>query len=177
MFTCVGLMYSTKALFPFTVTLTPSSFVGIWPPTKSEACQVRTSPGGARRAPSIFTHVLGAMAGLLGVLFARLNRLVDMINALNAGREDAPADSRTHAAPPAFERRVRLLARAVEFTVIGGVLTACLVIEGFAAAFLRADQAYGAAILFMLAMGFFVLSLLCLLIEVRIAMRGQSAIV
>jgi hypothetical protein len=121
--------------------------------------------------------MLGAMAGLLGVLFARMNRLVDMINALNASRDDEQARSRAKAALPALERRVRLLARAIEFTVISGVFTACLVLEGFAAAFLGAEQVYGAAVLFMLAMGFFVLSLMCLLIEVRMAMRGHGAIV
>src|SRR5579862_363426 len=48
------------ALTPFIVTLTPSREVGIWLFTKSEACQVRESPAGARFVPRSATQLLGA---------------------------------------------------------------------------------------------------------------------
>jgi len=115
--------------------------------------------------------LLGAMASLLAVLFARLNRIVDLNGAPNAIRDQESGDADATPLPRELGRRARLLAKAIEFTVISGVFTALLVLEGFAAAFLGADQVYGAAILFMLAMGFFVASLLCLLLEVRLAMR------
>src|SRR5579871_1067117 len=41
------------------VTLTPSRFTGIWPPTKSAPCQGRDVP--AKLLPLITTHVLGAI--------------------------------------------------------------------------------------------------------------------
>ena len=116
--------------------------------------------------------LLGAMAGLLSVLFARLNRIIDMSKAASADHDDDAA--RAHPKSVDYGIRVRLLGTAIECTVISGIFTAFLVIEGFAAAFLGADQAFGAAILFMLAMGFFVASLTCLLFEVRIAMRGHN---
>ena len=52
------------------MTLTPSRFVGIWLLTKSEPCQMRESPAGARFEPLISTHVLGAIDGLPPSAFA-----------------------------------------------------------------------------------------------------------
>ena len=118
--------------------------------------------------------MLGAMASLLAVLFGRLNRIIDLSSVPTAIRslENAPTAEKPPVSSPTLRRRARLLGRAIEFTVISGAFTALLVLEGFASAFLGADQVFGAAILFMLAMAFFVLSLVCLLMEVRLAMRA-----
>jgi hypothetical protein len=51
-------------------TLTPSSFDGIWPFEKSDPCQMRESPTGARADPEILTHVFGAMVVLPPSAFA-----------------------------------------------------------------------------------------------------------
>src|SRR5580698_5952693 len=58
-FTCAGLIKYTYAFFPFTVTLTPSSWFGNWLFPKSDPCQIRVSPA-ERFVPLISTHVFGA---------------------------------------------------------------------------------------------------------------------
>src|ERR1035438_7500220 len=57
-------MLYSKVFSPFIVTLTPSRCVGIWLFRKSDACQVRESPTGARAKPDIATHVFGAVVVL-----------------------------------------------------------------------------------------------------------------
>src|SRR5579872_4334069 len=59
-----------KALLPFTVTLTPSREVGIWPLMKSADCQMRVSPALDRFAPLTSTQVLGAITGFSPSAFA-----------------------------------------------------------------------------------------------------------
>ncbi len=59
--------------------------------------------------------------------------------------------------------------RAIEFAVISGIFTTLLVIVAFASAALGLNQAYGAAILFVLALSFFATALIYLWVEVRIA--------
>ena len=115
--------------------------------------------------------LLGAMAGLVSVLMGRLNRIVDRGSALLAIRDDDPVSGHLKAEIPLLKRRARLIGKAIEFAVISGVFTTCLVLVAFGSAFLGARYAYGAAVLFMLAMGFFGVALVYLLFEVRIALR------
>ena len=72
---------------------------------------------------------------------------------------------------PRLRRRAYLLNRAVEFAVIGGIFTTLLVIVAFISAFLGLTHAYGAAILFVIALLFFVASLTTLWLEIRIALK------
>ena len=107
--------------------------------------------------------LLGAMAGLISVLVGRLNRIVDRSNALAAGPNEDPARGQL------LERRAKLVNKAIEFAVISGIFTTLLVLIAFASAFLGVGHAYGAAFLFMLALGSFGVSLIYLWLEVRIS--------
>ena len=60
--------------------------------------------------------------------------------------------------------------KAIEFVVISGVFTTFLVVVAFASAALGFSHIYGAAVLFVLALCFFAAALVCLWIEVRIAL-------
>lgn len=115
--------------------------------------------------------ILGAMAGLISVLVGRLNRVVDRANVLNAIADDDPVRGRLKTDIPRLRRRAALINKALQFALISGIFTTCLVLVAFASAFLGGNHAYGAAVLFMLAMGFFATSLIYLWSEVRIAVN------
>jgi hypothetical protein len=113
--------------------------------------------------------LLGAMVGLVSLLIARLNRIVDRCNALTAIEDEDPAKGRLKTEIPRLKRRAQLVTKAIEFAVVSGVFTTCLVIVSFASAFLGVNHVYGAAVLFMLALSLFVVSLIYLGAEVRMA--------
>ena len=115
--------------------------------------------------------LLGAMAGLMSVLVGRFNRIVDRCKNLTAIHDDDPTRGRVKADVAHLMRRARLINRAIECAVVSGIFTACLVLVAFAAAFLGTNHAYGAAVLFMLALASFTLSLIYLWLEVRMALR------
>lgn len=115
--------------------------------------------------------LLGAMAGFVSVLLGRLNRILDRGGALIAIRDDDPVTGHLKAEIPLLNRHARLISKAIEFAVISGVFTTCLVLVAFGSAFLGARYAYGAAVLFMLAVGFFGVALVYLWVEVKVALR------
>jgi hypothetical protein len=114
--------------------------------------------------------LLGAMAGLISVLVGRLNRIIDRTNALTAVPNEDPARGHLRTDIPRLERRAKLVNKAIEFAVISGIFTTLLVLIAFASAFLGVGHAYGAAVLFMLALGSFGVSLIYLWAEVRISL-------
>jgi len=114
--------------------------------------------------------LLGAMAGLISVLVGRLNRIIDRTNALTAVPNEDPARGHLRMDIPRLERRAKLVNKAIEFAVISGIFTTLLVLIAFASAFLGVGHAYGAAVLFMLALGSFGVSLIYLWAEVRISL-------
>jgi hypothetical protein len=113
--------------------------------------------------------LLGAMAGLISVLVGRLNRIIDRTNALTAVPSEDAARGHLKMDIPRLERRAKLVNKAIEFAVISGIFTTLLVLIAFASAFLGIGHAYGAAFLFMLALGSFGVSLIYLWLEVRIS--------
>jgi Protein of unknown function (DUF2721) len=114
--------------------------------------------------------LLGAMAGLISVLVGRMNRIIDRTNALTAVPNEDPARGRLRTDIPRLERRAKLVNKAIEFAVISGIFTTLLVLIAFASAFLGIAHGYGAAVLFMLALGSFGISLIYLWLEVRISL-------
>jgi hypothetical protein len=114
--------------------------------------------------------LLGAMAGLVSVLIGRLNRIIDRTNALTAVRDEDPARGHLRMDIPRLERRAKLVNKAIEFAVISGIFTTLLVLIAFASAFVGVGHAYAAALLFMLAVGSFGISLIYLWAEVRISL-------
>ena len=121
--------------------------------------------------------LLGAMAGLISVLVGRLNRIVDRAGSLTATPSEDPATKHLRMDIPRLERRAKLINRAIEFAVISGIFTTMLVLIAFASAFLGVGHAYGAAVLFMLALGSFGISLVYLWLEVRISISQFDSFV
>jgi hypothetical protein len=120
--------------------------------------------------------LLGAVAAFISVLIGRLNRIVDRGLALNVIDENHRPMEQLKASVPSLRRRAKLLSRALEYAIIAAIFITFLVISAFASAAVGLNQVYGAAILFVLALGFFAASLICLLFEVRIAVAGLAEI-
>ena len=122
-------------------------------------------------APSF---LLGAVAAFVSVLIGRLNRIVDRCILL-AGIPDEDVDRKPLKADiPRLKRRARLMNKAIEYAVVSGFFTSCLLIVAFVSAFLHFRHEYGAGIMFLLALGFFSASLFNLWREVRAALNDLN---
>ena len=99
--------------------------------------------------------LLGAVAAFISVLIARMNRIVDRSQALNAISDDNPSKAQLKADIPRLKRRVALLNRSILFAIISAMITSILVIVAFVAAYLNLPHEYGVGILLILALGFF----------------------
>ena len=115
--------------------------------------------------------LLGAVAAFVSVLIARLNRIVDRCNVLTAIEDQDPSRGRLKTDIPRLKRRATLVNRAIEFAVLAGIFTTCLVLVAFGSAILGFRHEYGASLLFVAALGFFTSSLVCLWMEVKIALN------
>jgi Protein of unknown function (DUF2721) len=114
--------------------------------------------------------LLGALAAFIAVLISRLNRIIDRTIVLNAIADDDAVKSRLKADLPRLLRRVAMLSRAIFWAVIGSIAITLLVIVAFASALLQFQHERGVAILFMVALGAFTVSLVDFAREVRIAL-------
>jgi hypothetical protein len=91
---------------------------------------------------------------------------------LGAREDNDTSKGHTEAIISTLRRRAKLLSRALEYGVIAAIFITLLVIVAFASVAAGFNQIYGALVLFVLALGFFVASLICLLVDVRIAARS-----
>jgi Protein of unknown function (DUF2721) len=114
--------------------------------------------------------LLGAVAAFVSVLVGRLNQIVDRSLALSVIDSDVP--TKMDGQIQHLKRRARLMSKAIEFAVVAGISTTFLVIVAFGSAALGLTHAYGAAALFVVALGFFAAALICLWLEIRIAVGG-----
>lgn len=118
--------------------------------------------------------LLTAIGTILGVLSARLARIVDRARALNERLEAASSERATaiHTEMKTLARRRRL----VNFAITSGTLAALLVCVSIATVFLgamlQANVTVAVALLFILAMAAFVAALLLFLREVLAAVRS-----
>jgi hypothetical protein len=71
---------------------------------------------------------------------------------------------------PRLKCRAALLNQAILFSTVSAIVTSLLVIVAFATALFNAQHEYGVAVLFVVALGFFTLSLINLAREIRIAL-------
>jgi hypothetical protein len=115
--------------------------------------------------------ILGALAALISVLVARLNRVVDRSQALNAIGSDDSARAHLKGDLPRLKRRAVLLNNAVLFASISALVVTLLVIVAFVSAFFEFEHERGVAVLFILALGFFAASLVNFARETRIALH------
>ncbi|MEH2504098.1 MULTISPECIES: DUF2721 domain-containing protein [unclassified Bradyrhizobium] len=114
--------------------------------------------------------LLGALAAFIAVLISRLNRVIDRTIVLNGISEDDTVRCRLKADLPRLMRRAVMLNRAIFWAVIGSISATLVVIVAFASAFLQIQHERGVAILFMVALGAFTVSLVDFAREVRIAL-------
>src|SRR6516165_4641244 len=118
--------------------------------------------------------LLGAVAAFISVLIARMNRIVDRSQALNAISDDNPSKAQLKADIPRLKRRVALLNRSILFAIISAIITSILVIVSFVSAYLNFPHEYGVGILFILALGFFTAALVNLARETLIAVHDYD---
>jgi hypothetical protein len=113
--------------------------------------------------------LLGALAAFIAILISRMNRIVDRTIVLNAISDD-DVKYRLKADLPRLMRRTTMLNRAIYWAVISSITITIMVIGAFASAFFQFQHEYGVAILFMVALAAFAVSLIEFAREVRIAL-------
>ena len=114
--------------------------------------------------------LLGALAAFIAVLISRFNRIVDRTIVLNAIADNDAAKSRLKADLPRLMRRAAVINRAIFWAVIGSITITLMVIVAFVSAFFQIQHERGVAVLFIISLGAFVVSLVDFAREVRIAM-------
>jgi magnesium-transporting ATPase (P-type) len=133
-------------------------------PTATQLSQVITQV----TAPAF---LLGAVAGFISVLIARMNRVIDRSQALSAIKTDDPKKAELKSDIPRLKRRAALLNKAIFFSTISAIVTALLVIVAFATAYLNLPHEYGVGVFFRVAIGLFTAALVNLALETRIALH------
>ncbi len=118
--------------------------------------------------------LLGAVAAFISVLISRINRVVDRAQVIHSIPANDAARAFLKADLPRLRRRARLLNRSLFCSVVAAILTAMIIIVAFVSALLHFAHEYGVAILFMLAMLMFSLSLVDLARETRIALHDND---
>jgi hypothetical protein len=136
-------------------------------PTVAQLSQVITQV----TAPAF---LLGAVAAFTSVLIARMNRIIDRSQTLNAIGADEASRAPLKADIPRLKRRAALLNKAILFATISAITTSVLVIVAFVSAYLNVAHEYGVAVLFILALAFFTASLVNLALETRIALHDMD---
>ena len=114
--------------------------------------------------------LLGALAAFIAVLISRFNRIVDRTIVLNAIADNDAAMSRLKADLPRLMRRAAMINRAIFWAVIGSITITLMVIVAFVSAFFHIQHERGVAVLFIISLGAFVVSLIDFAREVRIAL-------
>jgi hypothetical protein len=114
--------------------------------------------------------LLGALAAFIAVLIGRLNRIIDRTVALNAILDDDAVKSRLKADIPRLLRRAAMINRAIFWAVISSIAITSLVIVAFVSAFFHIQHERGVAVLFMVSLSAFTVSLIDFAREVRIAL-------
>jgi hypothetical protein len=118
-------------------------------------------------APSF---LLGAVAAFITVLMTRMNRIIDRSQNLNAISDGDPSKAHLKSDIPRLKRRALLLNKAIMFAGISAIVTSLLVIVAFISALMHVEHVHGVAVLFIVALGFFTMSLIALVREVRIGL-------
>lgn len=114
--------------------------------------------------------LLGAQAAFISVLISRMNRIIDRTIVLNGIPDSDTARSRLKADLPRLMQRAAMVNRAILWAVIGSLSVSVLVIVAFASAFFEVQHERGVAILFMVSLGAFTISLVDFAREVRVAL-------
>ena len=111
--------------------------------------------------------MLGAVAGFLSILIARLERVADKSRAL---RSSDPNPDTTGELAASFARRMELLSRAIYFAVLSALLTAALLIGAFLTALVGIGHGQVVATMFVAALALLMTALVELTREMRVYM-------
>jgi len=118
--------------------------------------------------------ILAAVAAFTSLLIARQNRIVDRTIVLNAISDDDPVKARLKADLPRLMRRAAMMNRAILWSVISSIAITVLVIVAFASALLNIQHELGVAVLFIVALLAFTVSLIEFARELRIALNEMD---
>ena len=95
--------------------------------------------------------VLGSVAGFVSILQGQLTSVVERIRHLNGIGDDEQSRAQLKSDVPRLRRRARILTSAIRLALASGVCTSLVLAVAFASAALGLEHAYGAALLFFLA--------------------------
>jgi hypothetical protein len=114
--------------------------------------------------------LLGALAAFIALLIARQNRIIDRTIYLNGIPDGDEARSRLKADLPRLIRRAAMINRAIFWSVMGSISISVLIVVAFVSAFLQVQHERGVAILFIVSVAAFTISLVDFAREVRMAL-------
>ncbi len=112
--------------------------------------------------------MLGAVAGFLSILIARMERIVDRNRSLRAGDLASLEPSIRDAMAGSFARRMQLLGSAITFAVLSALVTAALLICAFLAALVGLAHGGVVAVMFVVALALLIAALVNLVREIRV---------
>jgi hypothetical protein len=114
--------------------------------------------------------LLGALAAFIAVLISRMNRVIDRTIYLNGIPDQDAARSRLKTDLPRLMRRAAMLNRAIFWSVLASISIGILIVVAFVSAFFEIQHERGVAILFIVSVIAFIVSLVDFAREVRIAL-------
>ena len=115
--------------------------------------------------------MLGAVAGFVSILIARMNGVIDRVRSLNTIADDDGPRARLKTDIPRLKHRAQLMNDAIYLAVGSGICTTVLVILAFASAFVGIRHEVMVAVLFVIALGLLGAALFTFAREVRIALN------
>jgi hypothetical protein len=118
--------------------------------------------------------LLEAVAAFISVLMSRINRVIDRSQFIHSIPDGDTSRAFLKADLPRLRQRAALLNRALYCSIIAAILTALIIIVAFVTALLRFAHEYGVALLFMVTMVMFCISLADLARETRIALHDND---
>jgi hypothetical protein len=95
--------------------------------------------------------ILGAVAGFISILIARMEIIVGRIRSLNEIADDDAARVQLKSDIPRLKRRAKLLNNAIRLVLGSGICTSLLLVVAFVSAFFRLRHEYGVGLLFVIA--------------------------
>jgi hypothetical protein len=114
--------------------------------------------------------LLGALAAFIAVLISRQNRIIDRSIYLNQIPDDDQMRCRLKVDLPRLVRRAAMINRAIFWSIMGSISISVVIVVGFVSAFFQIQHERGVAILFVIAVIAFIVSLVDFAREVRIAL-------
>lgn len=114
--------------------------------------------------------LLGALAAFIAVLISRQNRIIDRSIYLSLISDQDQARCRLKADLPRLVRRAAMINRAIFWSIMGSISISIVIVVGFVSAFLHIRHERGVAILFIVSVVAFIVSLVDFAREVRIAL-------